>query len=254
MTWRLDPEDPPTLDWAAAHRHFEAAARTTAGTAGDPITRSRYPDHWWGASWWSSLQMAGRHEQDIAGIKLIDPPDKSATLAELVDLVAKQQSPELELRRAEIIAESETYPSFYANAFFLDATRRPLSLEILKAVVHWSHPFIFAFKHQYKRPRPSQLEPRLRPIIACPTHPAYPSGHSTQSHLIGHVFGRLSQSSEIEKALLASADRIARNREYAGVHYASDSDAGARLAQQLVPLFERDFRDLLAKAAATEWN
>ena len=34
------------------------------------------------------------------------------------------------------------------------------------------------------------------------------------------------------------ADRIARNREIAGLHYASDSDAGVALAYAILPLLQ----------------
>jgi membrane-associated phospholipid phosphatase len=43
----------------------------------------------------------------------------------------------------------------------------------------------------------------------------------------------------MQNDLLALAARIARNREIAGVHYPSDSKAGADLAAQAVPLLRQ---------------
>jgi len=40
------------------------------------------------------------------------------------------------------------------------------------------------------RPRPSQLSPALMPPIAVPGHASYPSGHSTQSHLLSGLLAR----------------------------------------------------------------
>ena len=58
--------------------------------------------------------------------------------------------------------------------------------------------------------------------------PAYPSGHSTQAHLIAHVLTALVPAKTHE--IFTVAHDIARNREIAGMHYSSDSQAGERLA------------------------
>src|SRR5207244_5283216 len=41
-------------------------------------------------------------------------------------------------------------------------------------------------KLTYKRARPSQIAPGLMPPFGPPAHPAFPSGHATQSYLIAH--------------------------------------------------------------------
>ena len=52
--------------------------------------------------------------------------------------------------------------------------------------------------------------------------------------------------------LMALADRIAQNREIAGVHFPSDSAAGKRLAEMILPLLKRcpTFMRSLAAAKA----
>ena len=53
--------------------------------------------------------------------------------------------------------------------------------------------------------------------------------------------------------LTAIADRVAENREWAGVHYSSDSTAGRELARELYPEFRAAFGEDF-DAAAGEWR
>jgi membrane-associated phospholipid phosphatase len=72
-----------------------------------------------------------------------------------------------------------------------------------------------------------------------PGHASFPSGHSTQAHLmalcVNDVFNTLPQQNTVLEDLWTLADRIARNREIAGLHYPSDSDAGRAIALATLP-------------------
>ena len=102
------------------------------------------------------------------------------------------------------------------------------------------------------RARPSQLEPRLAPTLDVPGHPAYPSGHATQMFLAAKALATVVRSHEIGEQLFAMAARVAENREWAGLHYASDTVAGERLAVAVFPQVEDSFRESFQKAAR-EW-
>jgi hypothetical protein len=102
-------------------------------------------------------------------------------------------------------------------------------------------------KDHYQRPRPSHVLPALMPPIPNPGHAAFPSGHATQAHLIrltlhevfveaGFGTGTANDLTVMDNDLLVLASRIARNREIAGLHYASDSIGGRRLAEYLIEL------------------
>jgi membrane-associated phospholipid phosphatase len=115
------------------------------------------------------------------------------------------------------------------------------------------------------RPRPSQLSPALMPPIAVPGHASYPSGHSTQSHLLSGLLAQVMPASVTTplpqlpgapaplplpnpppppppppiappfipwtgSLLDRLAERVSRNREVLGLHYPSDSAAGRLLA------------------------
>jgi membrane-associated phospholipid phosphatase len=101
------------------------------------------------------------------------------------------------------------------------------------------------------------------PPIQVPGHASYPSGHATQSQLIAECV-KLALPAPATNPLTAAlsadldalATRIARNREIAGLHYPSDSDAGRSLAAGIVPLLNSaavpTFTAALA-AAQGEW-
>lgn len=123
------------------------------------------------------------------------------------------------------------------------------------------------WKGQYHRPRPSQLCPALLPPIVVPGHAAYPSGHSTQSHLMAYCMGLVfaglpsaeqTQMQGMETDLVALADRIARNREIAGLHYPSDTAGGVTLAglirDQLRGLPNTSLWQKTIAAATVEWT
>ena len=96
-------------------------------------------------------------------------------------------------------------------------------------------------KNKWDLPRPSQLCPALLPPIPVPGHSSWPSGHSTQAHLMKNVMLRIfatttmsTTDQDVWKSNLDTlADSIARNREIAGLHYAKDSEGGSRLADLL---------------------
>jgi hypothetical protein len=72
---------------------------------------------------------------------------------------------------------------------------------------------------------------------------------------MGDVFSGLAQHQAMLDDLEVLADRIARNREIAGLHYCSDSQAGVALATQILPLLTTNswYSNALA-AARREWD
>ncbi|MGH6922022.1 MAG: hypothetical protein ACREJ0_30500, partial [Geminicoccaceae bacterium] len=66
--------------------------------------------------------------------------------------------------------------------------------------------------------------------------PSWPSGHSLESHMVALALKEvLPDERNMHAALEGMADRIGKNREIAGVHYASDTDAGKRIASKAFP-------------------
>ena len=91
---------------------------------------------------------------------------------------------------------------------------------------------VMHYKAIFVRSRPSSLCPDLIPPIEVPGHPAFPSGHATESHLIARLLAAvLPTGHPATPLLLPLAHRIAINREVLGLHYRSDSEAGEVLAE-----------------------
>jgi membrane-associated phospholipid phosphatase len=247
LTWSSQFESLPEIVWPRA-KPASAAAIAPAGTSAP-----KFADYWWGDEWWAQLRNSTRYGDMLATITLPAIPAAADIAKELQQLMGFQTSAEREVRRPEILEENAGPPAYYDRMLFLKNPGNTQTGAILKAVVGWAEPMIMHFKYQHKRARPPQLEPRLRPMVDVPRHPAYPSGHSTQSHLIARVMAAVTGRGDIETALWQAADRIAQNREYAGIHYASDSAAGAFLADNLAPVFLKDNAQLVQRARETEW-
>jgi membrane-associated phospholipid phosphatase len=254
MGWRVD------VDSEAGEQgtRFSRQMVMLDGGAGPLVQRAMvsgiYPDHWFGDEWWKQVKAAGRYAHVISAIKLQDPPDAQATRQEAADVFALRAAPDYQNRLVEIIEENEGPPAYYHRMLFADQGRNIQTGALIMKVISWSLPPIMYFKHKWKRARPAQIDPRIRPVLDCPTHAAYPSGHSTQSHLIALVVGRITGRKDIEDALWEAAHRIAQNREYAGIHYKSDSECGIDLATQLLPFFVAEHEGLINKAHAEEWG
>lgn len=99
---------------------------------------------------------------------------------------------------------------------------------------------IFIFKRKYLRARPFRMCPGIKPMfpkgdLNYPGHPSYPSGHAAMAYAWAYLF-RLNLAErhrDLGAALLAAAKEVAENREWAGVHYASDTRAGELLGMQM---------------------
>jgi hypothetical protein len=105
-------------------------------------------------------------------------------------------------------------------------------------------------KHGFDVVRPIGLSYKVQPIIQTPGHGAWPSGHATESFASATLLTKLFYNRAFDpKAEIAAgneiyrhAERIAMNRTVAGVHYPTDSMAGAVLgvtvAEALVRLLD----------------
>jgi len=118
----------------------------------------------------------------------------------------------------------------------VDKIKTPLSLLINKTLQEADRPLFFA-KMRYNRARAYQLIPDLAPDFLpagfFPMHPSFPSGHSTQAHLVVNVLAAVFGDDRVGNAR-DMAWQIGRNREIAGLHYPSDTRAGYYLAAVLI--------------------
>jgi acid phosphatase (class A) len=188
--------------------------------------------------------------------KLLPPPKNSSKITKK-DLAAlhNYQQERTEENIAEIQREIFLDDAFFGTETFAsltDVVRRPNTSALMQFVIDYELPIILEQKLRYNRVRPSYLDPTLTPAIEVPPHPAYPSGHATQARLRALIFSELNPQNQ--ETYQKAANRIAHNREIAGVHYPSDTRAGVIMAEQIFnALLENDDFLMLLEDAKTEW-
>jgi len=127
------------------------------------------------------------------------------------------------------------------------------SLYCIKAAAHDAEVIVMKKKIEFDRARPTQALSELKAAITMPAHPSYPSAHATQSYTIAHVLSYLDPKSK--KKYFKDAEQISVNREIAGLHYRSDTEAGKSLAAQVFNILLKNpkFKASLDKAKG-EWK
>ena len=114
------------------------------------------------------------------------------------------------------------------------------------------------YKMRYRRARPSTHMPSLLPPFGPPRHAAFPSGHAFTSHLIVALLTTAAALKPRAAELSWLADRIGLMREYAGLHFGMDTEAGKVLATAVVgsaiKAGDHTQIDLLLTKLAEEWS
>ncbi|MEX0917523.1 MAG: phosphatase PAP2 family protein [Candidatus Paceibacterota bacterium] len=190
-------------------------------------------------------------EEYLAGITLPPPPTPAETVAELAPL---HEYARVEREAVQTDIEAEVYVSNLRWGDFVYGNNdKPHTTELLLAAREHILRIVMTLKRDYDRVRPSFFDSTLTTSVEVPGHPAYPSGHASEAYVNAFILSHLDQVHR--DAYESDAARIARNREIAGVHYPSDSEAGGLLAEQFVPLFlaSKEGQTLLS-AAREEWE
>jgi hypothetical protein len=183
--------------------------------------------------------------------RLVDPPPLDCD-AEIRDMLALQ---ELRKFHPTIANEADGDPTSFIQAFLreIEAAGADLTQPIGKytAQQHLERLATIVFleagcvamnqKALFNRPRPYQLCPAIKPFFTdVPRHAAYPSGHSTQLHAIAYVIWNGLSGTRYGEAgahLIDYVGAVARRREVAGLHYASDTVAGMSLAKRIADAY-----------------
>lgn len=184
------------------------------------------------------------------------PPAPMQLQAEAIDLLRKQallHGPAESLRRDEIILQSQLELSAYLRPLGIEELGGyDATVSLVYLVCLLCDEIGLRYKTRFNTPRPNQVEPRLRPMLPNPPHASYPSNHSFQSFAVAFVLSRIIPEHPASSELFQRARRVAENREWAGVHYASDTRAGHDLARMVMPVLEEVCREQML-AAQKEW-
>lgn len=170
---------------------------------------------------------------------------------------------EVEARRDEINGETIDYLGLFENTLHIDSHSHTLTIFLARVMMRIGWEVAVFYKERYGVARPVTRDPAgIKPIIRTPAHPSYPSAHSTQAHLAKHALWavvngnpQVHDQNGVEERLEEIANRVAVNREYAGVHYSADTVAGSTLALHVWDIAaDRPAFKALIKAARAEWD
>ncbi|SDY78505.1 phosphatase PAP2 family protein [Citreimonas salinaria] len=128
------------------------------------------------------------------------------------------------------------------------ASEFPATIGLVRTVLQITERIGYVVKARFARPRPNALDPTLRPFLPNPPHSAYRSNHAFQCFSVAHAFNRCIPEVPGAIELFHVAQRTGENREYAGLHYASDTAAGEALARVFSPYLFQACRYKMAAA------
>jgi len=123
---------------------------------------------------------------------------------------------------------------------YLDEYGLEVDLNRIKKIKDQTHPILLSLKRYYNRPRPQVLAKKLGLDLSffslkTAETPSYPSGHATLGRLVGKLIAD-EVPFEHRKNILDIGAKIGYSRQVAGAHYASDTEFGHRLGDELYRL------------------
>jgi hypothetical protein len=189
-------------------------------------------------------------------LDLRPPPGPDESLGETAVLLNLQETlkePVQQVRREEIVAQAGFGLDDYTSPLGIDeAGGFEATLALMAVVLDVTNEIGLTYKNRFNRQRPNIVQPLIRPFIAVPNHAAYPSNHAYQSFAIAEIFARIVPEHPGIYGLFFRAQRIAENREWAGLHYPSDTQAGRDLAKQTVAYLAEALDEMMHRAQL-EW-
>jgi acid phosphatase (class A) len=211
-----------------------------------------FPDKDWVDFYRDQHQFPAPPEFDFIDRGMLDlpPPGEIAYGDECARLLALKPLRGQRMREIRQQAQSEKHaiqPVFDVLNIRIDRPVVPQAMRWRQIIQDNIWAPIFIFKREFMRGRPwnrcdlAKLDPLLqRPDRLYPGHPSYPSGHATMAYTWAHLLTAVVPAARTR--LEQAAFEVAYNREVAGVHFPSDSEAGRRLAEQMATVMLKDER------------
>jgi hypothetical protein len=208
---------------------------------------AKYPDHRWDADLYAlSILPEFFGVANWTNLIVVDPPnpvltqpdrDKLKTEIERLLILAVTERSEA---MGEILQQHQNFQVVWLQMMMIDEKSNPATFLLMKLAARVGEAVMIYYKRKWSRARPSQICPSLCPPVPVPGHAAYPAGHALLAYLTTNCLLDLMPAGDAkklkEKTLIELARRVALNREIAGLHYTSDSEAGKTIADQLLPI------------------
>jgi len=219
---------------------------------------ARFPRRSWDPDFYGLVIYAEFSQQRWADVIRLDPPpanESDQTQREIQQLLAFAQA-QRPAMLPEIKVQDRQFPSYFERLLMISPASHPATFDLMKVAARCSEMLMAHFKWRFSRPRPQQLAPALMPPLMAQNHASYPSGHAMMSRLMALCLSDAA-GDEFEPSLLQLSEQIGRNREIAGVHYPSDTNAGQDVAAQAHRLLNSGPLQLynqLVNEAREEWG
>ena len=162
---------------------------------------------------------------DLSGFKKEDPPadDSDETKKEMEYLSS------IDLDKRFVQEKDDIAGNFFD---FLDSKNVKYDKDLIEKIKKDSVDVIQELKKHFKRPRPFKLNDDFKdPSMKSTRGYAYPSGHSTQSNLLGLILTKFYP--KYEKDFKKIVKDIVYSRQMAKAHYPSDIKMGKKLAKSM---------------------
>src|SRR4051794_17459878 len=132
-----------------------------------------FPASGWDYEMEYCIDLPNFFENPLWRVNLPPPPGPNETRSELDELMRKQANEdERQRRRPDIEKENDAFdPPQFKRIFMIGSQGAyPNTYMLMQAMVVLGKIVVVHYKNQFMRPRPTQLEPRLRPLIDMPGH------------------------------------------------------------------------------------
>ena len=167
-------------------------------------------------------------------IVLPEPPTDLQKEADKVKQIIANRTPEDE---QSIRIHDEN--SFYAIDKYCEEHVLLFHDSEMKDIVMQAKPTIKYFKEHFNIDRPHEVDPSIKPMSSTTNKTrAYPSGHATQSMLVGLYVS--AKFPEHEDGIIKAAKECGLGRVKAGFHYLADYVAGNLLAEKMFLVMNKD--------------
>ena len=129
--------------------------------------------------------------------------------------------------------------SFYSIKEYLKKIKVAFHEDELRGMVKQAVPTIRHFKNKFNRKRPFEIDGNLD-VLGSKTNKtrSYPSGHSTQSMIIGLYASE--KFPEHREGIMQAAKEVGMGRVKAGFHFLSDHLAGQMLGQKMFDMMNKE--------------
>lgn len=122
----------------------------------------------------------------------------------------------------------------------------PKTRQLLNNAVRDMETICYKVKFKFNRARPHQLDAKILSALSqgvVPPHPAYPAGHSCIGYGAAEILSDLAPTRQTQ--FFDEADRMAASREWAGIHFPSDSESSKQLVHILFQVMKKNSQFLL---------